>query len=140
MGKLADLVSGESVAQWILIAALVIYFIYKEWPEFMNRIRGKVSKDIRMEEKSRYTHENFIYAKEIMDREGWREALVVSDPLHMKRAMLCASDFGVKAYPSPTPTTMYRSNGAKAKFLVRETGCLLVYGVWRVFGVKAGKT
>lgn len=53
MGKLADLVSGESVAQWILIAALVIYFIYKEWPEFMNRIRGKVSKDIRMEETDR---------------------------------------------------------------------------------------
>lgn len=53
MGKLADLVSGESVVQWILIAALVIYFIYKEWPEFMNRIRGKVSKDIRMEETDR---------------------------------------------------------------------------------------
>lgn len=90
--------------------------------------------DIRMEEKSRYTHENFVYAKEIMDREGWRDALVVSDPLHMKRAMLCASDFGVTAYPSPTPTTMYRSTGAKVKFLVRETGCLMVYGVWRMFG------
>ena len=99
---------------------------------------GIPGEDIRMEEKSRYTHENFIYAKEIMDREGWRDALVVSDPLHMKRAMLCASDFGLTAYPSPTPTTMYRSTGAKARFLVRETGCLLVYGVWRVFGVKAG--
>lgn len=96
---------------------------------------GIPGEDIQMEEKSRYTHENFLYAKEIMDREGWRDALVVSDPLHMKRAMLCASDFGVRAYPSPTPTTMYRSTGAKAKFLVRETGCLMVYGVWRVFGV-----
>ena len=99
---------------------------------------GIPGEDIRMEEKSRYTHENFVFAKEIMDREGWRDTLVVSDPLHMKRAMLCASDFGVPAYASPTPTTMYRSTRARAKFLVRETGCLLFYGVWRLFGVKAG--
>lgn len=95
--------------------------------------------DIYMEEKSRYTHENFIYAGEIMEREGLRDALIVSDPLHMKRAMLCAADFGVEGYPSPTPTSMYRSTGAKAKFLLRETGCMMLYGAWRPFGLPAAR-
>ena len=98
---------------------------------------GIPAQDVFMEEKSRYTHENFLYAGEIMAQEGWDDALVVSDPLHMKRAMLCARDFGVMAYSSPTPTSMYRSTGAKAKFLVRETGCMIVYGVWRLFGVRS---
>ena len=97
---------------------------------------GIPAEDVFFEDKSRYTHENFLYAGEIMAREGWRDALAVSDPLHMKRAMLCAADFGVTAYSSPTPTTMYRSTGAKAKFLLRETGCMILYGVWRVFGVR----
>ena len=98
---------------------------------------GIPAEDVFMEDKSRYTHENFLYARRIMEREGWNDALVVSDPLHMKRAMLCAEDFGVTAYSSPTPTSMYRSFGAKAKFLVRETGCMIFYGVWRLFGVRS---
>ena len=94
------------------------------------------AEDVFLEDRSRYTHENFLYAKEIMDREGFESALVVSDPLHMKRAMLCARDFGVTGYSSPTPTSMYRSAGARAKFLLRETGCMMVYRVWRLFGVR----
>ncbi len=97
---------------------------------------GIPAEDVLLEDRSRYTHENFLYAKEIMDREGFESALVVSDPLHMKRAMLCARDFGVTGYSSPTPTSMYRSTGARAKFLLRETGCLMVYRVWRLFGVR----
>ena len=97
---------------------------------------GIPAEDVLLEDRSRYTHENFLYAKEIMDREGFESALVVSDPLHMKRAMLCARDFGVTGYSSPTPTSMYRSTGAKAKFLLRETGCMMVYCVWRLFGVR----
>ena len=97
---------------------------------------GIPAEDVLLEDRSRYTHENFLYAKEIMDREGFESALVVSDPLHMKRAMLCARDFGVTGYSSPTPTSMYRSTGAKATFLLRETGCMMVYRVWRLFGVR----
>ena len=32
------MISGESVAVWILIAFLVFYFLYKEWPEFRRRV------------------------------------------------------------------------------------------------------
>ena len=34
MTKLAELVEGESLVAWLLIAILVVYFVYKEWPEF----------------------------------------------------------------------------------------------------------
>ena len=38
--KLIELVSADQVLTWILIAVLVGYFIYKEWPEFKRRISG----------------------------------------------------------------------------------------------------
>ena len=94
---------------------------------------GIPESDLLIEEKSRYTHENFVYAREIMEREGMKTALVVSDPLHMKRAMLCARDFGVEGIPSPTPTSRYRTARTIVPFLIRETGCMIAYGVWRIF-------
>ena len=89
---------------------------------------------ILMEEKSRYTHENFLYAKELMEENGLVTALVVSDPLHMKRAMLAAGDYGVDAWSSPTPTTRYRTARTILPFLMRETACYIGYSVWRVVG------
>lgn len=38
VGKLGEIVSADSVLNWILIAFLVIYFVYKEWPDFKKRI------------------------------------------------------------------------------------------------------
>lgn len=38
VNKLSELVTGEQVAIWLIIAFLVVYFIYKEWPEFYKRI------------------------------------------------------------------------------------------------------
>ena len=96
-------------------------------------VEGIPEEDVFTEEESRYTHENFLYARWIMERKGMKTALVVSDPLHMKRAMLCARDFGVEGYASPTPTTRYRTARTIIPFLIRETGCLFAYGVWRIF-------
>ena len=38
VSEIQSMVSGEQVASWIIIAFLVIYFIYKEYPEFKKRI------------------------------------------------------------------------------------------------------
>lgn len=40
--KISELVSGADVAAWLVIALLVGYFIYKEWPELKKRISGNV--------------------------------------------------------------------------------------------------
>lgn len=75
---------------------------------------------ILIEELSTITEENLSYAKALMEEHALETALMVSDPLHMKRAMLMAEDYGIEAYSSPTPTTMYRSAKTKIPFLVRE--------------------
>lgn len=45
MSKISELVTGEQVAVWLIIALLVFYFIYKEYPEFKNRISASAVKD-----------------------------------------------------------------------------------------------
>jgi uncharacterized SAM-binding protein YcdF (DUF218 family) len=88
---------------------------------------------IFIEEVSTITEENLQQAKLIMERQGWKTAIVVSDPLHMKRAMLMASDFGITAVSSPTPTTMYRTWKTKLPFLARELFFYTGYGILRPF-------
>ena len=75
---------------------------------------------ILLEEASTITEENLENAMEVMKNNGYDTALIVSDPLHMKRAMLMAQDKGLKAYTSPTRTSMYKSIYEKTKFTARE--------------------
>lgn len=76
--------------------------------------------DIFIEEKSHYTIENLEYAKQIMDSLGLTNALIVSDPLHMKRAMKLANYYEINGKPSPTRTSMYKSTKARLSQLLYE--------------------
>lgn len=100
--------------------------------------RYVISKDIPahailIEGKSTITEENLKYAKEIMDERSLKTAIIVSDPLHMKRAVLMARDYGIEAYSSPTPSTMYKSFKTKLPFLVREEFFYIGYSIVRIF-------
>ncbi len=94
--------------------------------------QGVPEDDIFIEEKSTITEENFLYAREIMNQCGFGDAIVVSDPLHMKRSMLMAEDYGIKAYSSPTETTMYRSLRTQLSFLAREEFFYIGYSIVRL--------
>ena len=89
--------------------------------------QGVPAGSILIEEESRITAENLENAKQIMDRHGMDSALIVSDPLHMKRAMLYSKDLDMNAYSSPTPTTLYKSFRTKVPFLIREEFFYVVY-------------
>ena len=70
---------------------------------------------------------------------GFKDALIVSDPLHMKRAMRMAADYGITAYSSPTPTTRFVSLRSKLPFLAREVFFYIGYKMlydhrWYSFG------
>ena len=95
--------------------------------------QGIPGEAVLTEETSRITQENLENAKEIMDENGWETAIIVSDPLHMKRAMLLAKDAGIRAYSSPTPTTRYVSLRTKIPFLARETFYYIGYQWYRLF-------
>ena len=81
---------------------------------------GVPSQAILTETLSRTTRENLVYARRLMLKHGLSKASIVSDPLHLKRAMRMASDLGIDAEAAPTPTTRYRSWRSKAGFLLRE--------------------
>ena len=95
--------------------------------------QGVSAEDIFKEEDSSITAENLENAKQVMSEQGFDTALIVSDPLHMKRAMLYANDLGITACSSPTPSTLYRSWKTKVPFLMREEFYNIGYRVMRLF-------
>lgn len=95
--------------------------------------QGVPEEAIFKEEDSTITAENLKNAEIVMREHGFDTALIVSDPLHMKRAMLYAKDLGIESYSSPTPTTLYRSWKTKAPFLMREVFYYSGYKLVRLF-------
>ncbi|KAF3884712.1 MULTISPECIES: YdcF family protein [Nostocales] len=89
--------------------------------------RGVKEADILIETESHTTHQNLKNAREVASKKKLRKFLIVSDPLHLKRAVLMAQDMGMEAHPSPTPTTRYRSFKSQFEFLMRETYFYFVY-------------
>jgi uncharacterized SAM-binding protein YcdF (DUF218 family) len=95
--------------------------------------RGVPASAIYCETASTITYENLQGAQAILEREGLTTALIVSDPLHMRRAVTIARDLGIDAAPSPTPTTRYRTWRSKGRFLAREVVFYTLYLVRRPF-------
>ena len=94
---------------------------------------GVPASDILIEERSHTTYENILYAKQVADGNGLRKVLIVSDPLHMKRAVSMALDVGLDADPSPTPTTKYQGVASRAGLLAHETYYYIGYLLRRPF-------
>jgi len=94
--------------------------------------QGIPAEAIFKEEDSAITAENLENARQVMSEQGLSTALIVSDPLHMKRAMLYAHDLGMTAYSSPTPTSLYRSWKTKLPFLMREEFFYIGYRLARL--------
>jgi uncharacterized SAM-binding protein YcdF (DUF218 family) len=82
---------------------------------------GVPASDTLLEDKSHTTYENILNAKQLADAHGIRTVLIVSDPLHMKRAMTMARDVGLEAHPSPTPSTRYQGLSSRLGLLIHET-------------------
>jgi uncharacterized SAM-binding protein YcdF (DUF218 family) len=95
-----------------------------------NSVSGE---DIFIEEKSTITQENIQFAAEIVKENNFSSVIVVSDPLHMKRAMLMCKDYGLEAYSSPTPTSKYTTAKSKISFLAREVFYYIGYQIYRLF-------
>lgn len=83
--------------------------------------------DILIEAASHTTLQNLVQAQALMRRHVLSSAVIVSDPLHLKRASLMAADLGMDATASPTPSTRYRSLSTQLPFLGRELFFLHYY-------------
>ena len=83
--------------------------------------------NIQFESQSHTTLENLLQAYQLMKQHHYRSALIVSDPLHMKRAMAIAHTIGIPAFSSPSKYTQFKSTKVKARMLAREVYYYLGY-------------
>ena len=82
---------------------------------------------------SRVTRENLAWSRRIAEERGLETSLIVSDPLHLKRAMSIAGNRGMTARPSATPTRRFRGLETRLKFLAKETRNLIQYRIFSRF-------
>ena len=93
--------------------------------------QGIPEQAIFIEEVSTITQENIYYSIPFVEGASFDSVLIVSDPLHMKRAMLIAKDLGLDAHSSPTRTSGYQSLRTQLPFLARE---VFFYIGYQIFG------
>lgn len=91
--------------------------------------QGVPAESILIETESHTTKQNFEFAAPMVVDQGLFRLLVVTDPLHMQRALRMANDMGLNAHPSPTPTSRYQSLGTQVPMLLREMWFTFTYMV-----------
>lgn len=90
---------------------------------------GVLPHQIHIEKSSQTTKQNIAEAKTIMQQQGLKTALIVSDPWHLKRACSIAKHYNISAKPSATTTSLYTSQETKTKFIWKE---FLYLHLWRL--------
>lgn len=81
---------------------------------------GVPAKAILIESLSRNTHDNLRQARVLMQQHKLHTVIIVSDPLHMARALRISRDLGIRSVGSPTPTSRFRSFATRWRFLLQE--------------------
>jgi uncharacterized SAM-binding protein YcdF (DUF218 family) len=84
---------------------------------------------ILVETQSKNTLENLKFAMQLLPPAREQNVLIVSDSLHLMRAMFLANRLGLKAYPYPVQKTQYLSTATRIKFLLREISAYVYYRV-----------
>ncbi|HEY8565145.1 MAG TPA: YdcF family protein [Beijerinckiaceae bacterium] len=84
------------------------------------RQQGVPPTALLVEARSRTTRENIANSVPLLKAHQLDRVLIVSDPLHMRRAVAIARALGLNARPSPTPTTRYTGWGSWTGFLLSE--------------------
>lgn len=83
---------------------------------------GVPSEAILLEDRSRSTEENALFAKQIMDANGWGSAVVVSSAYHLFRADWLFRAAGISTTTSPAPVRLTFAEHALA--ILRELAAL----------------
>lgn len=84
---------------------------------------------ILVEHHSTTTWTNLVEAAAVVEAAGYRSMLIVSDPLHMSRAMCMARKLALDAAPAPTARTGTRAPMGRVYMLAREVGALLRFSL-----------
>ncbi|WP_422505752.1 YdcF family protein [Stenotrophomonas sp. GZD-301] len=82
--------------------------------------QGVPDEAILIETASRTTRQNLIEARRLMQQRKLHRVIIVSDPLHMARALRLCKELDIDALASSTPSTRFRSFHTSWRFLVQE--------------------
>jgi uncharacterized SAM-binding protein YcdF (DUF218 family) len=89
---------------------------------------GVPEEDILVEDQSRTTLESIRGVADLLDANGARSAIFVSDRPHMLRVLRMAADEGITAWGSPTRTSpIERDFAGQVDATVHELGALAYY-------------
>ena len=70
-------------------------------------------------------------AAAVFRKNGWRSAVLVTDPWHELRSQTMATDQGIEASTSPTHEgPAVRTRGTELRYIVRETAAYLYYNLF----------
>ena len=74
-------------------------------------------------------HQNLVNTRFLMQKHHLHDIVIISDPLHIARAMAIAKDLDIKANYSPTPTSRYHNASwqTQAAFFIQESYALFIY-------------
>ncbi len=110
-----------------------------EEAEVMRRLvtaAGISEEALFLDQEAHSTWESIEKARQIVQQQGWKSLIVVSDPFHMERSLLMASDAGLVAYAAPaldSPT--YTIPARRLFYTSREVLALWWYLVQRTLPV-----
>lgn len=104
--------------------------------EVMRRVAvtmGVPPEDIFVEDQSHSTLANIRNSARIMAANGWRSAILVSDPYHMFRACRIAADEGLEARPAPVADSPgWTIPRLRAFYTIREIFAVIAYEMLHV--------
>ena len=85
--------------------------------------RGIPADAIAMESAGHTTAESMAGTADLLEQRGLERVVLVTDPYHALRARLIAQDAGLRAYVSPTPTSVVRGASSARRHLA-EAGAV----------------
>ncbi len=100
------------------------------------RLKGIKPTIIWTENQSSDTWENIFYARKIIQKNNWHTVALVTEPYHLKRALMIAQALGLHAYPAPvTNSPCWQNQKLKYPLILRD---FLAFwqDYWRIFNAK----
>ena len=104
--------------------------------EMMRRVAvgmGVREEDIVLETESADTWENVYNSVPIIENQGWKSMILVSDPYHLPRAKIVAQSLGVTTWVSPAEKSPCWQEGRPwIKYMIRDAAALTRDNIWRL--------
>lgn len=83
---------------------------------------------ITLEEQARSTVQNIQFSRGIMQQNGWKTAILVTEPHHIKRAAVIARDGGLDITISPVTDSLgWNTPNARRQNLLGDARNLMIY-------------